>query len=76
MTSKRRTSLLVDKALLQKARKALKATTNSEAITRTLEEVVANKEVEASLQELIRKGRGRFVDVYQESRKPGSSLPT
>jgi len=76
MTSKRRTSLLVDKALLQKARKALKATTNSEAITRTLEEVVANKEVEASLKELIRKGRGRFVDVYQESRKPGSSLPT
>jgi Arc/MetJ family transcription regulator len=66
MTSKRRTSLLVDNALLQKARKALKATTNSEAVTRALEEVVANKEVEASLKELIRKGRGRFVDVYQE----------
>ncbi len=67
MASKRRTSLLVDNALLQKARKALRATTNSEAITRALEEVVANKEVEASLKELIRKGRGRFVDVYQES---------
>jgi len=38
MTSKRRTSLLVDNALLQKARKALKATTNSEAITRALVE--------------------------------------
>ncbi|HEV8711984.1 MAG TPA: type II toxin-antitoxin system VapB family antitoxin [Candidatus Binatia bacterium] len=66
MASKRRTSLLVDNTLLQKARKALRVTTNSEAITRALEEVVANKEVEASLQELIRKGRGRFVDVYQE----------
>ena len=66
MTMKRRTSLLVEDALLQKARKVLKATTNSEAITRALEEVVANKEVEVALRELIRKGRGRFVDVYQE----------
>jgi len=47
MASKRRTSLLVDNALLQKARKALRATTKSEAITGALEEVVANKEVEA-----------------------------
>lgn len=67
MTTKRRTSLLVDDALLQKARKALRVTTNSEAITRALEEIVANKEVETALKELIRKGRGRFVDVYQES---------
>ena len=66
MTMKRRTSLLVEDALLQKACKALKATTNSEAITRALEEVVANNEVEVALRELIRKGRGRFVDVYQE----------
>jgi hypothetical protein len=66
MTMKRRTSLLVDGALLQKARKALQATTNSETITRALEEVVANKEVETTLRELIRKGRGRFVDVYAE----------
>jgi hypothetical protein len=66
MAMKRRTSLLVDGALLQKARKALQATTNSETITRALEEVVANKEVETTLRELIRKGRGRFVDVYAE----------
>jgi hypothetical protein len=66
VATKRRTSLLVDGALLQKARKALQATTNSEAITRALEEVVANKEVETTLRELIRKGRGRFVDVYAE----------
>ncbi len=66
MAMKRRTSLLVDGALLQKARKALQATTNSETITHALEEVVANKEVETTLRELIRKGRGRFVDVYAE----------
>jgi hypothetical protein len=66
MATKRRTSLLVDGALLQKARKALQATTNSETITRALEEVVANKEIETTLRELIRKGRGRFVDVYTE----------
>jgi hypothetical protein len=67
MAIKRRTSLLVDDTLLRKARKVLHVTTNSEAITRALEEVVANKEVEAALKDLIRKGRGRFIDVYQES---------
>ena len=67
MATKRRTSILVDKALLQRARKSLKASTNTEAITRALREVVTNKEVEAALIELIQKGRGRFVDVYKES---------
>jgi Arc/MetJ family transcription regulator len=68
MASKRRTSLLVDEALLQKARKTLKVATNSEAITRALEEVVTNKEIEASLTNLLRKGRGHFVDVYKEAK--------
>lgn len=67
MAAKRRTSLLVDEALLQKARKTLKAATNSEAITRALEEIVINKDIEASLRDLLRKGRGRFVDVYEEA---------
>ena len=65
MAQKRRTSLLVDHMLLEKARKALKASTNSEAITRALEEIVVNQEIELSLKELIRKGRRRFSDVYQ-----------
>jgi hypothetical protein len=51
--------------LLEKARKALKASTNSEAITRALEEIVVNQEIELSLKDLVRKGRGRFSDVYQ-----------
>lgn len=67
MATKRRTNLLVDDALLRKARKALHASTNSEAVARALEEVVTNREVEASLRELLRKGRGRLVDVYQEA---------
>ena len=67
MAIKRRTSILVDKALLQRARKSLKASTNTEAITQALREVVTNKEVEAALIELIQKGRRRFVDVYKES---------
>jgi len=65
VAQKRRTSLLVDHMLLEKARKALKASTNSEAITRALEEIVVNQEIELSLKELIRKGRRRFSDVYQ-----------
>ena len=67
MATKRRTNLFLDEALLRKARKVLHAPTNNEAITRALEEVVANKDVEMSLKELLRKGRGRIVDVYQEA---------
>jgi hypothetical protein len=67
VATKRRTSLLIDEALLRRARKVLHAPTNSKTITRALEEVVANKDVETSLKELLRKGRGRIVDVYQEA---------
>jgi Arc/MetJ family transcription regulator len=67
MSTKRRTNILVDDALLRKARKALHASTNSEAVTSALTEAVANREIELSLKELLRKGRGRIVDVYQEA---------
>ncbi len=65
MPSKRRTSILLDEALLRKARRTLRASTNTEAITRALREAVINKDVEATLRDLIRKGRGRFADVYR-----------
>jgi hypothetical protein len=65
MASKRRTSVLLDEKLLRKARRTLKASSNTEAITKALEEALTNKEIEASLKELIYKGRGRFVDVYR-----------
>ena len=68
MATKRRTSLLVDDILLQRARKALKASTKTETTTRALEEIVTNKEVETALMQLIRKGRGRFVDVHVQQK--------
>ena len=65
MTSKRRTSVLLDVGLLEKARKTLKASSNTEAITKALEETLTNKEIEATLIDLIQKGKGRFVDIYR-----------
>jgi len=65
MPSKRRTSILLDEVLLRKARRTLGASTNTEAITKALQEALLNKEVEVTLRGLIRKGRGRFVDVYR-----------
>ena len=64
MATKKRTSILLDETLLKKARKTLKGSTNTEAITKALQEALNNKEIEASLRNLIRKGRGHFVDVY------------
>lgn len=65
MAAKKRTSILLDEVLLKKARKTLKASTNTEAITKALQEALLNKEIEVTLRALIRKGRGRFVDVYR-----------
>ena len=65
MATKKRTSVLLNEELLRKARKTLKASSNTEAITRALHETLVNKEIEAALRAMIRKGRGRFVDVYR-----------
>jgi hypothetical protein len=65
MATKRRTSVFVDENLLKKARRVLKASTNTEAITRSLQKALLDKEIEAALTRLIRKGRGRFADVYR-----------
>ena len=65
MAAKKRTSVLVDATLLKRARKTLQASSNTEAIVKAFEEAVLNKEIAASLRELFRKGRGRFVDVYR-----------
>ena len=65
MATKRRTSVLLNEELLRKARKTLKASSNTEAITKALRESLINKEIETALKNLIRKGRGRFVDVYR-----------
>ena len=65
MATKRRTSVLLNEELLRKARKTLKASSNTEAITRALRETLTNREIETALKDLIRKGRGRFVDLYR-----------
>jgi metal-responsive CopG/Arc/MetJ family transcriptional regulator len=65
MATKRRTSVLLNEELLRKVRKSLKASSNTEAITKALRETLTNREIETALKNLIRKGRGRFVDVYR-----------
>ena len=65
MATKKRTSVLLNEELLRKARKTLKAASNTEAITRALRETLTNREIEVALKNLIRKGRDRFVAVYR-----------
>jgi len=65
MSTKKRTSILVDETLLREARKRLKVSSNTEAITKALQQTLVNKEIETALRKLVRKGRGRFVDVYR-----------
>jgi len=64
MATEKRTTVLLSEKLLRKARKTLKASSNTEAVTKALQEILANREIQASLKDLIRKGRGHFVDVY------------
>jgi len=64
MDTDKRTNVRLSEKLLRRARKDLKAASNEEAVTKALNESLANREIHASLKELIRKGRGRFVDVY------------
>ena len=64
MATEKRITVLLSEKLLRKARKTLKALSNTEAVTKALQETLANREIQASLKDLIRKGRGRFVDVY------------
>jgi hypothetical protein len=65
MAAKRRTSVLLNEELLRKVRKRWKASSNTEAITKALRETLTNREIETALKDMIRKGRGRFVDVYR-----------
>ncbi len=74
--TKKRTSVLIDGSLLKRVRKALRASTDTDAITKPLQEVLANKEIAGALRDLIRKGRARFVDVYRERLCPFYLTPT
>jgi hypothetical protein len=65
MATKKRTSVLLDKVLLKRARRALRASNNTQAIAQALTEAVTNREIDTTLGALLRKGRGHFVDVYR-----------
>ena len=64
MATDKQTSVRLSEKLLRRARKTLKASTNEDAVTKALQESLMNREIHSRLKELIRKGRGRFVDVY------------
>ena len=65
MATKKRTSVLLDKVLLKRARRAMRASNNTQAIAQALTEAVTNREIDKTLGALLRKGRGHFVDVYR-----------
>lgn len=62
---KKRTSVLIEDVMLKRARKVLRGTTNTDTITKALQAALVNAEIERTLEELLRKGRGKFVDVYR-----------
>ncbi len=64
MAVEKQTTVQLSEKLLRRARKTLKASTNQEAVVTALNESLLNREIQAALKALIRKGRGRFVDVY------------
>ncbi len=61
MATKKRTSVLLDKALLNKARRVFRVSSDQEAITRALAEAVSNREIDTALTTLLREGHGRFA---------------
>jgi len=64
MAGDKRTSVRLSEKLLRKARKTLRASTNEDAVNKALHESLINRQIHSTLKDLIRKGRGRFVDVY------------
>jgi hypothetical protein len=64
MAVDKRTTVRLSEKFLRRARKTLRASTNEDAVTKALHESLINREIQATLTELIRKGRGRFVDIY------------
>jgi len=64
MAGDKRTTVRLSEKLLRKARRTLRASTNEDAVTKALHESLINREIHSTLKDLIRKGRGRFVDVY------------
>ena len=72
MGAHKRITVRLSETLLRRARKTLKASTNEAAVTKALHESLINREIHATLKDLIRKGRGRFVEpLVSAKQKPG-----
>jgi hypothetical protein len=63
MAAKVRKQFLLDLDLLRRAKNALGAKTDTEAVTRALEEAAINAEIAAAHEEWV-KGKGEIRDVY------------
>jgi hypothetical protein len=55
VATKKRTSVLLDRSLLKRARKALRAANNTQAIEQALTEAVTNRKIDTTLSVLLRK---------------------
>ncbi len=62
---KRRTSILIEESLLRRARGALKTASNTEAIVEALRVAVENAQIAKRTEDLLKKGRGKFIDVWR-----------
>jgi len=67
MAADKRTTVRLSEKLLRRARRTLKASTNEDAVTKALHESFINREIHATLKDLIRKGCGRFVEPVVRS---------
>ncbi len=63
MRNTERAQLRVNSELLRRARRMLKSPSDKDAAEQALAEAIANREVEAALKHLVRRGRGHFVDL-------------
>lgn len=63
MSTSKNTRPSVDARLVRRARRALNAPSDAVAVRRALEEAIANRQIEATLKALIRRGRHHFVDL-------------
>jgi hypothetical protein len=70
-----RTTLDIDRDLLDRARAALGATTYTEAIERSLSQAVAGAELDAVLESVRGEDLVWSLDELQEHRRMGRGLP-
>jgi hypothetical protein len=61
MGARKKKTYNLDESLIERARRALEARTDTDAITRALQRTVDEREIEDRLEELLRAGRFRTL---------------